>query len=140
MLNSAIVVSLFMAGACIIMSMAVILLWFPGNLGERDEKQSVSVRWLVTGIVVSFASSIIDNTWWGIAWACRYSDSPIWPWWFDNGVYSNIIARQGLKMFAAWCHVKAAVEAGIIREECAQLVLYFALLVGALVALSLVLL
>jgi hypothetical protein len=55
-------------------------------------------------------------------------------------VYSNIIARQGLKMFAAWCHVKAAVEAGIIREECAQLVLYFALLVGALVALSLVLL
>lgn len=140
MFNSAIVVSLFMSAACVVMSMAVILLWFPGNLGEQGKKQSASVRWLVAGIVISFVSSVIDNAWWAVAWASRYSDNPVWPWWFDNGVYSNIISRQGLKMFAAWCHVKAAVEAGVIRDEHAHLVLYFALLVGALVALSLVLL
>jgi len=137
---SAIVVSAFLAVSCIVMSMAVILLWLPGNLGESKSKHSVSVRWLVTGIVASFVASIIDNAWWGIAWSLRYADNPSWHWWFDFGVYSNIASRQGIKIFAAWCHIKAAVESGIISGHAAYACGLLAIIAGALAAISLLML
>lgn len=115
-MGPAIIVSLFLSVVCIMLSIEVIALWLPGNMGDTTGKYSNSVKWLVTGIVISFAASIIDNVWWGIAWSARYLNDSSWQWWFDHGVYSNIVSRQGMKIFAAWCHVKAAVEAGIVSE------------------------
>tara|TARA_R110000868_G_C10696822_1_gene748814 strand:+ start:84 stop:503 length:420 start_codon:yes stop_codon:yes gene_type:complete len=123
-MHAAIIVSEFLTVLCLGMSFAVIVLWMPGNL-QREEsvKSHPSVKWLVMGIVTSFLASIADNLWWGIAWGNRYFDTPYWEWWFDCGVYSNIVSRQGLKLFAAWCHVKAAIESRIIEEDCVK---YFA--------------
>jgi hypothetical protein len=135
---SAIVVSLFMSVVCIMLALEVIGLWLPGNMGDTVGKYSNSVRWLVTGIVISFAASVIDNVWWGIAWSLRYLDDPNWVWWFDHGVCSNIISRQGLKIFAAWCHVKAAVEAGIISDCSARAYLFFSIALGLAVSLFLI--
>jgi len=42
-------------------------------------------------------------------------------WWFDHGVY-QLTLRNILKITAAWCHVKAAIEAEIVSEDA---VIYF---------------
>lgn len=137
---AAIVVSEFLTVLCLGMSFAVIVLWMPGNL-QREEsvKSHPSVKWLVLGIVTSFLASIVDNLWWGIAWGNRYFDTPYWEWWFDNGVFSNIVSRQGLKLFAAWCHVKAAIESKIIDEDCVRNFAVFLVASAAVVALTFVL-
>lgn len=135
-MQAAIVVSEFLTILCLGMSFAVIILWMPGNI-NRDESVNShpSVKWLVTGIVTSFLASIIDNVWWGIAWGNRYFDTAYWEWWFDHGVYSNIISRQGLKLFAAWCHIKAAVESRIISEVCVNSYAWFLLGTASIAAL-----
>lgn len=137
---AAIVVSEFLTVLCLGMSFAVIVLWMPGNL-QREEsvKSHPSVKWLVLGIVTSFLASIVDNLWWGIAWGNRYFDTPYWEWWFDYGVFSNIVSRQGLKLFAAWCHVKAAIESKIIDEDCVRNFAVFLVASAAVIALMFVL-
>lgn len=134
-MNAAILLSEFLTVALLGMCVAVIILWMPGNL-QREEsvKSHPSVRWLVAGIVTSFAASIIDNAWWGIAWGARYLGDPSWQWWFDNGVYSNIVSRQGLKLLAGWCHVKAAIEGGIVSERVVRDFLIFITAAGLIVA------
>lgn len=135
-MHAAIITSEFLTVLCIGMSFAVIVLWMPGSADcEKTVKSHPAVKWLVTGIVVSFSASIIDNTWWGIAWANKYFDTPYWEWWFDNGVYSNIVSRQGLKLFAAWCHIKAAVEARIVSEAFVNLYFWFVFSFASIAAL-----
>lgn len=117
----AILISEFLTVLVVGLSFAVVILWMPGN-PNRDEavNQNESVRYLVTGIVLSFCASIGDNVWWGIAWGLRVENRPEWQWWFDNGVYANIVFRQGMKCIAAWCHIKAATSAGIIQLSSAK--------------------
>jgi len=139
-MNAAIIVSSFMAVCCIMMSVTVIMLWLPSITGPKKSELPLSVRWLVAGIVISFISPIIDNIWWGVAWALRYSEDPKWVWWFDAGVYANIMSRQSLKIIAAWCHVKAAIESGVVGRDFGQVCLFAAVAAGALAVIVLLML
>lgn len=64
--------------------------------------------WAGLGVVVHFSVSVLDNTYWGIAWSYKFAEHSIWPWWFANGVLSNIPFRQLGTAAAAFCYVRAA--------------------------------
>lgn len=101
-MNNAIYVSILLTFPTVLASAFVIYLWFPKVPKEAK-------HWLILGVALGFAGAIVDNTWWGIAWHLRRIGDPDWPWWFDHGIYSNIVFRQGFKLAAAYCHIKAAV-------------------------------
>lgn len=126
-MNTAIYVSLLLTFPTIVACIFVLYVWTPHL--PREAK-----HWLLVGIAFSFVGSIVDNTWWGIAWYLRREDDPSWHWWFDHGVYSNIFFRQAFKLIAAYCHIKAA----IIEREARMLNRMFFLMIITSLALCLI--
>lgn len=62
---------------------------------------------LIAGVYIAFFGSMIDNTWWGIAWTLDYLDRPSRDFWFINGVYPNVIFRQIALIWAGVLHISA---------------------------------
>ena len=50
----------------------------------------------------------------------------------DAGVYFNVIFRQGLGIFAAFCHIKAAEMSTIPKIKVINRIIVFSYLVGVL--------
>ena len=115
--DTAILISLTLTIPLLGISAGVLDEWMPSLL-HRDCRTCrwTATDWLVLGICFSFAGSIGDNIWWGIAWMNRYFRESTWEWWFDNGVFSNIIFRQACKLIAGYCHLRAAVETGAMTR------------------------
>lgn len=122
-MNSAIYISILLTFPTVVASAFVIYLWFP--MVPKEAK-----HWLILGIALGFLGTIVDNTWWGIAWYMRRVNDPHWTWWFDHGVYSNIFFRQGCKLAAAYCHIKAAM---IERKQADLNCMFLVLLVSSMV-------
>ena len=92
--------------------------WLPSVSSHLAFPEFWSARdWLIVGICLSFTGSIGDNLWWGMAWLLRFLHESSWEWWFDHGVYSNVIFRQGFKLAAGYCHLRAAVETGALSRR-----------------------
>ena len=69
------------------------------------------------GVCTSFIGVLGDNLWWAFAWYHRLRGHDEWTWWFDNGIISNVIFRQGIKVISAYCHLKAAVAFGAMTDD-----------------------
>lgn len=109
-MDAGILVSIFLTGMLVCVSIRVIEV-FHHSIFEPTKHYT---HWLLLGITISFAGAIGDNIWWGVAWGLKYLDLGSHHWWFDNGIYSNIFCRQGSKVVAGYCHLKAAQAHGII--------------------------
>lgn len=107
------IISLSSTAALLVLSTVVLIQWLPG----AKVKPQKHTEWLILGVCTGFIGLHGDNIWWGIAWAMRLLDNPNWTWWFDNGVISNVIFRQGFKIVSSFCHLKAAVAFGGMTEE-----------------------
>lgn len=73
----------------------------PVDKRQRDD-------WLILGINTSFAGSVVDNLYWGLAWLALFYGSEHADTLFLNGVFSNLIFRQFTTFYGARCHVLSA--------------------------------
>lgn len=86
-------------------SVLILMAWLPGvTMAPRSHSD-----WLILGVVLNFVGSIGDNIWWSMAWYLRLVGDESYQFWFDYGVISNIVFRQGVKIASAHCHLRAAV-------------------------------
>lgn len=99
--------SLFLTIPTIIYALAVAYLYGRSAWGNLSSLSMGAREWMILGVVVSFVTDSVDNSWWGIAWTFFHADDPRADWWFDNGVFCNVPFRQGGGIVAAWCHIKA---------------------------------
>lgn len=65
-------------------------------------------QWLIVGIVTGFTGNLLDNVYWGLTWLAYQYDHPAHEYMYAGGVFANIIFRQGIGMWAVYCHLKAA--------------------------------
>ena len=78
--------------------------------------------WLISGVVVSFAGSVLDNLYWSLPWGASYLGLDCAQWLHQSGVYFNILSRQGCGILAAYCHLRAADLAPTIAgKRCDQI-------------------
>ncbi len=105
-------ISLFLTVPTIFAATLVVVYWWRDAIvaistpaWKRDASQ-----WFVLGVFVGFAGSFLDNLYWGIAWTTEFIQHPSKDFWFSHGALPNIFVRQMAGIFAAFCHVKAAVE------------------------------
>lgn len=105
-------VSLFLTVPTIILGLGVIRKWGYKALVvlAKPAKDRSAVDWLVLGVACGFSGAVPDNAWWGIAWSLFFLESSYTDWWFDNGVYSNIVFRQMAGVYSAYCHLQSSIH------------------------------
>lgn len=107
--------SLAMTPSALIGCVGVVYLWWAGALSAYHEIHKKELHWFILGVVLGFMGSFFDNSYWAITWTAHYFGHASTEFWFENGVYSNIIFRQGCTIAAAFCHIRAAVESHSIH-------------------------
>lgn len=135
MTNLITLISLALTPLTILASAAVIYYLYKPFMKALSEKDRSAVQWMILGIVIGFAGTAFDNIWWGIAWSSKYIDSPAMPFFFDNGVYSNVVARQLMGIIAGLCHVASAV---MVRDRAVKKLIYTGCILGTLLVLNLI--
>ena len=109
--DTAELVSLGLTVPTITMSVMVCYWWRKAAL--KAVRTSFNMRtgsdWLILGVWIAFAGSIVDNAFWGAAWTSEYLGLPFTETLFLNGVYFNIPARQMAGAMGGYCHLLAAV-------------------------------
>lgn len=102
--------SLSLTAPVLVASIAVVALWWRSAMNAFFEEHKTGTSWFVIGVVLSFLGSVIDNSYWFVAWLYDYLGRDEAQSLFRNGVYSNLPFRQGLTLLAAMCHIIAAVS------------------------------
>jgi hypothetical protein len=67
------------------------------------------IWWMTLGICIGFMGNFVDNLYWGFPWTFNYLESPISQVLNRNGVFPNLVFRQGFGILAAYCHIRAFV-------------------------------
>tara|TARA_R110000737_G_scaffold352662_2_gene399635 strand:+ start:734 stop:1186 length:453 start_codon:yes stop_codon:yes gene_type:complete len=103
-------VSLALTIPTVILGVAVVVQWWPAaSLAARSRKLLTGSEWFIVGVALSFAGSVVDNLYWSTAWVESFLYGDITATWaFQNGAWTNIVFRQGVGIFAAFCHLRAA--------------------------------
>lgn len=101
--------SLALTVAGLIWAAEVMRFWGPEARRAAFAKHRTASQWLILGIVVSFAGSVVDNVYWGIAWFSNFLQLEAAKAWFHNGVYSNVPFRQIPLLAASALHAYGAV-------------------------------
>lgn len=106
--------SLGLTPQTIISAAAVVVMWLPAAIrafnthpGQRNDRQ-----WFLIGVSFGFVGQLLDNGYWSLPWSASFIDHPAQTELFANGVYFNIVFRQSIGIYAAYCHLKAAEISG----------------------------
>lgn len=102
--------SLALTPATIIAAAVVVFLWWGSAKRAFWISHKSEVQWFVLGVTIGFIGSMVDNIYWGLAWAADYTGHESRDALFRYGVYSNTPFRQICTIGAAVCHIKAAVD------------------------------
>lgn len=115
-------ISLSLTPLTVLACVAVAYLFYPAfkkHLGEwRDRQILTGTAFMILGIWIGFIGAFFDNFYWGIAWDRYFHESPSTDFWFNNGVFSNVIFRQTFTLVSATLHVIGAflVAKGVTEE------------------------
>ena len=102
-------ISLIMTIPTVLLAAAVVYLWLPAARAALKEDSRDAHQWFILGVVGGFLGSAIDNSYWFMPWTASFmGETEIFGQLTDFGVYFNVFFRQGLGIFAAYCHIKAA--------------------------------
>ena len=78
-----------------------------------------------------FAGSAVDNAYWFLPWSASFiGESAIFGQLTEFGVYFNVFFRQGLGIFAAYCHIKAAEMSSIKQVQIINRVMVASYFIG----------
>lgn len=102
-------ISLIMTIPTVLLAAAVVYLWLPAARAALKEDSRDAHQWFILGVVGGFLGSAIDNSYWFMPWTASFmGETEIFGQLTDFGVYFNVFFRQGLGIFAAYCHIRAA--------------------------------
>ena len=102
-------ISLIMTIPTVLLAISVVYLWLPAARAALKADSRDAHQWFILGVVGGFLGSAIDNLYWFMPWTASFmGESAIFSQLTDSGVYFNVFFRQGLGIFAAYCHIKAA--------------------------------
>lgn len=104
------VVSLATTIPTILGCIGVVWLWHNSAWAAWTDRHKTETQWFILGVAVGFIGAAFDNIYWGVAWTAHYYQHEYTQAIFDGGVYSNVVFRQLATAFAAFCHIRAAVE------------------------------
>ena len=93
----------------VLLAAAVVYLWLPAARAALKSDSRDAHQWFILGVVGGFIGSAIDNLYWFMPWTASFiGETAIFSQLTEFGVYFNVFFRQGLGIFAAFCHIKAA--------------------------------
>jgi len=93
----------------VMLAAAVVYLWLPAARAALKSDSRDAHQWFILGVVGGFIGSAIDNLYWFMPWTASFvGETAIFSQLTEFGVYFNVFFRQGLGIFAAFCHIKAA--------------------------------
>ena len=101
-------ISLGLTVPTVIMAAAVVYIWGPVAWASLRRNGMDARAWFIVGVAFGFAGETMDNLYWSAPWTAAFLDHPSFPALTEAGVFPNIIFRQGLGCFAAYCHLRAA--------------------------------
>jgi hypothetical protein len=104
-------ISLSLTVPTIVLALSVVWIWGPAAIKAWFLDLPSAHSWFILGVATGFTGGIFDNLYWGFPWLYEYLDYPTARYFMEHGVYFNIPFRQGLGIFAAYCHLRAAAEA-----------------------------
>lgn len=101
--------SIFLTVPTILFSFLVVWLWGPAAWTgyQKRPAERTAVDWFVLGVTSGFLAATLDNTFWQVSWNLSYLEHPLKEWFFKWGAAFNIFFRQGLGIYAAYCHVRS---------------------------------
>jgi len=101
--------SLIMTIPTVLLAAAVVYLWLPAARAALEVDSRDAHQWFILGVVGGFIGSAVDNLYWFMPWTASFmGETAIFSNLTESGVYFNVFFRQGLGIFAAYCHIKAA--------------------------------
>ena len=101
--------SLIMTIPTVLLAVSVVYLWLPAARVALKADNRDAHQWFILGVVGGFVGSAVDNSYWFIPWTASFvGETAIFGQLTEFGVYFNVFFRQGLGIFAAFCHIKAA--------------------------------
>ncbi len=125
--------SLAMTIPTVVLAIAVVYLWLPAARVAAKEDTRDAHQWFILGVVAGFVGAALDNAYWFLPWSASYmGEVEIFQTLTDAGVYFNVVFRQGLGIFAAFCHIKAAEMSTIPKIKVINRIIVFSYLVGVL--------
>lgn len=102
-------ISLIMTIPTVLLAVSVVYLWLPAARAALKEDSRDAHQWFILGVVGGFAGSAVDNAYWFLPWSASFiGEAELFQTLTGAGVYFNVVFRQGLGIFAAYCHIRAA--------------------------------
>lgn len=125
----------------ILLSLAVIFLWFKPACHSIKNFLGTPEQWFILGVFCGFLGEFADNIYWTISWSLQYLEWQAASLFMERGVFYNIPFRQILGITAAYCHVRSALE---YRKEQSKVqvinyLLLFSIVLGFIYSIALVL-
>ena len=111
-------ISLIMTIPTVLLAVSVVYLWLPAARRALKADSRDAHQWFILGVVGGFAGSAVDNAYWFLPWSASFiGESATFGHLTEFGVYFNVFFRQGLGIFAAYCHIKAAEMSSIKQVQ-----------------------
>ena len=124
-------ISLIMTIPTVLLAISVVYLWLPAARAALKADSRDAHQWFILGVVGGFLGSAIDNLYWFMPWTASFmGESAIFSQLTDFGVYFNVFFRQGLGIFAAYCHIKAAEMSSIKQVQIINRLMVAAYFIG----------
>lgn len=102
-------ISLIMTIPTVLLAVSVVYLWLPAARRALKADSRDAHQWFILGVVGGFAGSAVDNAYWFLPWSASFiGEAELFQTLTGAGVYFNVVFRQGLGIFAAYCHIRAA--------------------------------
>lgn len=84
----------------------LILVW--GKMAKEMSSTNAEYKWLVFGALAFFIGHFGDIFYWAFPWSADFVKHVLKDQLFANGLYFNLIFRQGMGTVSVVCHYKAA--------------------------------
>ena len=124
-------ISLIMTIPTVLLAVSVVYLWLPAARKALKADNRDAHQWFILGVVGGFAGSAIDNAYWFLPWTASFiGEAAIFHQLTEFGVYFNVFFRQGLGIFAAYCHIRAAEMSSIKQVQIINRVMVAAYFIG----------
>lgn len=110
--------SLGMTVPTVVLCLAVIWTWGPAAKLAWRAPSKTADQWFILGVALGFIGASIDSLYWSGYWTADYLRHDSAATFARFGLYANLVARQGLGMVAAFCHLKAATLSSAKPRKC----------------------
>ena len=123
--------SLAMTIPTVVLAIAVVYLWLPAARVAAKEDNRDAHQWFILGVVGGFLGAALDNAYWFIPWSASFiGEAQLFQTLTEAGVYFNVVFRQGLGIFAAYCHIRAAEMSTVPKVKLINRLIVVSYLIG----------